>query len=111
MIKLFDKKPVSDHIHVGAFPEAKEKGEMCVFGSLVGFSDYKTEAGAAGSVNIGKTAAVFQMLKTDMPAAAIGTDVYVASDGSFAPAAVSGSRLFGTVVAVGGDTFDIAVTG
>jgi len=110
MVKLFEKKPVSDHIQIAAFPAKKDKGEVCVFGSLVGFSDYNTDNGADGSVDVGKQIAVFQAAKTDLPAAAIGTDVYITSAGALTATAAS-NTLLGTVVAVGGDTFDIAVTG
>ena len=109
-MRLFGKKPVSDHIMVAAFPAAKEKGEICVFGSLVGFSDYNTAAGASGSVDVGKSIAVFQAAKSTLATAAIGTDVYVTSAGAFS-ATATGNKLLGTVVAVGGDTFDIAITG
>jgi predicted RecA/RadA family phage recombinase len=110
MAKLFEKRPVSDHIQVAAFPAAKEKGEICVFGNLVGLSDYDTASGAAGSVDVGKQIAVFQAAKADLPTAAIGTDVYITSAGALT-ATASDNTLLGTVVAVGGDTFDIAVTG
>ena len=109
-MKLIEKKPVSDHIQVEAFPAAKEKGDLCVFGSLVGFADYNTAAGAVGTVDIGKMAAVFQAAKPELPAAAVGTDVYVTPAGAFATTA-SGNKLLGTVVAVTTTTFDIAVTG
>jgi len=110
MVKLFEKKPVSDHIQIAAFPSKKDKGEICVFGSLVGFSDYDTANGAAGSVDVGKQIAVFQAAKNDLPAAAIGADVYITSAGALT-ATATGNTLLGTVVAVGGDTFDVAITG
>jgi len=110
MVTLFEKRPVSDHIQIAAFPAKKDKGELCVFGSLVGFSDYNTESGAPGSVDVGKQIAVFQVAKTDLPTAAIGADVYIASAGTLT-ATASGNKLLGTVVAVGGDTFDVAITG
>jgi hypothetical protein len=109
MAILFEKKPVSDHIQIGAFPSAKEKGEICVFGSLVGFSDYKTGAGEAGSVDIGKMAAVFQAAVADLDGVAtVGADGYAASAGT-PSATATGNKLLGTVVAAGSDTFDIAV--
>jgi hypothetical protein len=111
MKKLFEKKPVSDHIQVAAFPSAKEKGEICLFGSLVGFSDYKTESGKPGSVDIGKYAAVFQADKADVSGdVAVGTDVYVTSAGGLSKTATD-NKLLGTIVAVGSDTIDIAVIG
>ena len=110
MAKLFEKKPVSDHIQVAAFPAAKDKGDVCTFGSLVGFSDYKTASGVTGSVDVGKNIAVFQAAKSDLPAAAIGTDVYITSAGALTVTATD-NKLLGTVVAVGADTFDIAITG
>ena len=107
---LIEKRPLSDHIQVAAFPAAKEKGEICTFGSLIGFSDYKTEVGAPGSVSIGKMASVFQAALTAIPTAAIGTDVYITTAGALT-ATATGNKLLGTIVAVGPDTFDIAVVG
>jgi predicted RecA/RadA family phage recombinase len=105
---LYEKKPVSDHIEVQAFPTAKEKGDVVVFGNLLGFSDYKTASGAPGSVDIGKSAAIFQAATADLTgAAAVATDVYL--DGAGALTTTVGSNtFFGTIVAVEGDTFDIA---
>jgi hypothetical protein len=111
MKQLFAKKPVSDHILIDAFPTAKEKGEICILGSLIGISDYKTEAGTPGSVDIGKFAAVFQAKTTDITGtAAIGTDVYITSAGDISTTAAS-NKLFGTIVVVGSSTVDIAVIG
>jgi predicted RecA/RadA family phage recombinase len=111
MKKLFAKKEVSDHIRIEAFPTAKEKGEIVLLGSLVGFADIKTEAGQSGSIDIGKMAAVYQAAKADVTgAAAIGADVYVTSAGDLTITAGS-NKLLGTIVAVGGDTVDIAVIG
>jgi len=111
MINLFEKRPVSDHILISTFPAAKEKGEVCVFGSLIGFSDYKTAQGEQGSVNIGKYASVFQAAKSDLPASpAVGMDIYITSAGA-ASATATGNTLLGTIVAVGSDTADIAVIG
>jgi len=109
-MRLICKKPVSDHIQVAAFPAAKQKGEICVFGSLTGFSDYNTEQGASGSVDVGKNIAVFQVPLSALATAAVGADVYVTSTGTLS-AAATGNKLLGTTVAVGSDTFDIAVTG
>jgi len=109
MVKLFAKKTTSDTILIGAFPAAKEAGEPCVFGSLVGFSTLKTEAGQQGSVNVGKQIAVFQSSNYFGSAPAIGTDVYIASDGTLTTDA-DGNILLGTIVVVGGDTVDIAIT-
>ena len=111
MAKLFEKKPVSDHIQIAAFPAAKEAGEICAFGSLIGLSDYNTASGAAGSVDVGKPIAVFQAATADLTGtAAIGTDVYVTSSGAL-DTTTSGNKLLGTIVAVEADTFDIAITG
>jgi len=108
---LFEKKPVSDHIQIAAFPTAKEKGEICLLGSLVGFSDYKTEANKPGSVDIGKQAAVFQAATSDLTGtAAIGADVYITPAGDLSTTA-AGNKLLGTIVAVGSDAIDIAVIG
>ena len=111
MKKLFAKKEVSDHIRIEAFPAAKEKGEIVVLGSLIGFADIKTEAGKPGSVDIGKMAAVYQAAKTDLTGTvAIGADVYVTSAGNLS-ATAAGNKLLGTIVAVNSDTVDIAVIG
>jgi predicted RecA/RadA family phage recombinase len=110
-VRLFEKKPVSDHILVTAFPAAKAKGEICVFGSLKGFSDYDTKSDESGSVNIGKMVSVFQAAKSDLTGtAAIAADVYITTDNTLTTTAGS-NKLLGTVVAVGSDTFDLAVTG
>ena len=109
MVKLFAKKATSDHILIQKFPSAKEAGELCVFGSLVGFADIKTEAGVSGTVNIGKQAAVFQSVNY-FGTPAIGTDVYIASDETLTATATD-NKLFGTIVAINGDTVDIAITG
>jgi predicted RecA/RadA family phage recombinase len=111
MVMLFEKRPLSDHIRVAAFPVAKKKGEIVVLGNLLGFSDYDTEAGAPGSINIGKMASVFQADKADLPSVAIGNDVYVTTDEELASSTAAGSKYLGTVVAVGSDSFDIAVVG
>lgn len=112
MKTLFEKKSVSDHIQIEAFPTAKEKGEICILGSLIGFSDYKTEAGKMGSVDIGKQAAVFQAAKADLTGtASIGADVYITPAGDLSTTA-TGNKLLGTIVAVGSSTaIDIAVIG
>ena len=108
---LIEKRPISDHILVASFPTAKEKGDVCVFGSLKGFSDYKTVKDAPGSVDVGKAIAVFQAAKADVTGTiAIGTDVYLTSAGVLT-ATGTGNSLFGTVVAIGADTLDIAITG
>ena len=109
MATIFAKKSTSDHILVQAFPTAKAKGETCTFGSLVGFSDYTTAQGAEGTVNVGKQIAVFQIAR-DGVTAAIGTDVYIASDGTLTTT-VGSNKLLGTVVVVGPDTYDVAITG
>ena len=109
MKQLFEKKPLSDHIQVAAFPAAREKGDICVFGNLVGFSDYKTASGKPGSVCIGKQAAVFQAATADLDGvAAIGTNVYITSTNDLSTTATS-NKLLGTIVAVGSDTIDIVV--
>jgi hypothetical protein len=106
---LFEEHPVSDHIMIQAFPAAKAKGEICVFGSLKGFSDYATEAGAEGSVDIGKLSAVFQAATADLTGdAAVAADVYMTSAGVLTTTATD-NVLFGTIVSVGTDTFKIAV--
>jgi len=109
MVTLFAKKTASDTIQVSSFPSAKAAGELCQFGSLVGFSTLKTEAGAMGSVNVGKQIAVFQAANY-FGTPAIGTDVYIASDGTLTVTA-TGNILLGTIVAIGSGTVDIAITG
>jgi predicted RecA/RadA family phage recombinase len=107
---MFAKKPTSDHIQVNAFPIARKAGELCVFGSLTGISDYNTDAGAQGTVNVGKQIAVFQLARTVVTNPAIGMDIFVTTTGAFATTA-TGNKLFGTVVAIGHDTIDVAITG
>jgi predicted RecA/RadA family phage recombinase len=103
---LYEKKPVSDHIEIAAFPAAKSKGDVVQFGSIIGFSDYDTAAGTRGSVDTGKPAAVFQAAIADLTGtAAVGSDVYITSAGALTMTATS-NVLIGTVVAVGSDTFD-----
>lgn len=103
---LFEKKPVSDHIEIAAFPAAKSKGDVVKFGSIIGFSDYDTASGAPGSVDTGKPAAVFQAAAADLTGtAAVGSDVYITSAGVLTMTATS-NFLIGTIVRVGTDTFD-----
>ena len=109
-MKIIEKKSASTNVQIEAFPAAKEKGEPVVLGSLVGFSDYKTGAGEAGSVTVGRPIAVFQIPKTDIETAIIGTDVYLTSALALS-ATETDNTLLGVVVAVGHDTFDVAVTG
>jgi predicted RecA/RadA family phage recombinase len=91
---------------IATFPAAKSKGELVVFGSIIGFSDYDTASGDPGSVDTGKPAAVFQAAKSDLTGdAAVGSDVYVTSTGALTMTATS-NTLIGTIVAVGSDTFD-----
>jgi predicted RecA/RadA family phage recombinase len=105
MAKLFEKKSVSDHIEL-VFPAAAQKGDIVKFGSIMGLADYNTGAGALGSVDMGKCAAVFQALKADLTGAAtVGADVYLTGAGALT-ATASGNTLLGTVVAVGSETFD-----
>jgi predicted RecA/RadA family phage recombinase len=107
MAKLFEKKPVSDHIEIAAFPAAKSKGEIVKFGSLIGFSDYDTALGAPGSVDTGKPAAVFQAAIADLTGtAAVGSDVYITAGEALTMTAAS-NFLIGTIVQVGSDTFDL----
>jgi predicted RecA/RadA family phage recombinase len=103
---LFEKKPVSDHIEIAAFPSAASKGGIVKFGSIIGFSDYDTASGASGSVDTGKPAAVFQAAIADLTGtAAVGSDVYITSAGVLTMTATS-NTLIGTIVQVGADTFD-----
>lgn len=118
MAKLFEKRPVSDHIRVSAFPAAAEKGGIVMFGALIGFSDYDTAAGEPGSVDTGKGIAVFQAAAADVTdagdLAAVGANIYLTAAGALTTAAAVSSvsnTLFGTIVDIGPDTFDIAVTG
>ena len=109
---IFEKKPVSNHIQIAVFPAKKAKGEVCVFGRLVGFSDYNTDQGAPGSVNIGKQASVFQIAKASLTGTInVGTDVFVVPATGVLATTETGNRLLGTVVGIGSDTYDIAVIG
>jgi predicted RecA/RadA family phage recombinase len=103
---LYEKKPISDHIEIAAFPAAKSKGDVVKFGSIIGFSDYDTALGDRGSVDTGKPAAVFQAAIADLTGtAAVGSDVYITAAGVLTMTATS-NFLIGTIVAVGNDTFD-----
>jgi predicted RecA/RadA family phage recombinase len=113
MAKLFEKKAVSDHIYIDAFPATVEKGDLIRLGSLVGFADYNTPSGKAGTIDIGKYAAIFTALKTDLTgSAAIGVNVYLTAANALTTAAgapETPNLLFGTIVAIGDATFDFAV--
>jgi predicted RecA/RadA family phage recombinase len=110
MAKLLEKHPVSDHIRVSAFPAAAEKGDIVMFGALIGFSDYNTASGEAGSVDVCKEIAVVQAAIADLTGtAAVGSNVYLTSAGVLTMTATS-NTLFGTIVNIDTDTFDIAVT-
>ena len=119
MAKLFEKYPVSDHIKVSAFPAAAGKGDIVMFGALIGFSDYNTAQNEPGSVDVGKEIAVVQAAIADVTdsgsLAAVGANVYLTSAKALTTAATVSSTvantLFGTIVNIGSDTFDIAVTG
>jgi predicted RecA/RadA family phage recombinase len=103
---MFEKKPVSDHIEIAAFPAAKSKGDVVKFGSIIGFSDYDTASGKPGSVDIGKPAAVFQAAIADLTGtAAVGSDVYITAAGVLTMTATS-NFLIGTIVQIGGGSFD-----
>jgi hypothetical protein len=105
MAKLIEKKTVSDHVMVSAFPAAAEKDDLVAIGSLIGIADITVEAGKPGSVDVGKEVAVFQAKAGDFSGtAAVGTDVYV-NAGALAP---SGGTLFGTITAVVNGVIDIA---
>jgi predicted RecA/RadA family phage recombinase len=103
---LYEKKPVSDHIEIAAFPSAATKGQPVKFGSVIGFSDYDTASGDPGSVDTGKPAAVFQAATADLTGtAAVGADVYITSALALTLTDTN-NTLIGTIVAVGADTFD-----
>jgi predicted RecA/RadA family phage recombinase len=103
---LYEKKPISDHIEIDAFPSAASKGQPVKFGSIIGFSDYDTASGSPGSVDTGKPAAIFQAAIADLTGtAAVGADVYITSALALTMTAAS-NTLIGTIVAVGSDTFD-----
>jgi hypothetical protein len=116
MAKLFEKYPVSDHIKVSAFPAAAQKGDIVMFGALIGFSDYNTAKDEAGSVDVCKEIAVVQAAISDVTDAStlakVGANVYLTSAAALttAPGTSPANTLFGTIVSVGVDTFDIAVT-
>jgi predicted RecA/RadA family phage recombinase len=116
MAKLFEKHPVSDHIRLSAFPAAAQKGEIVMFGALRGISDYNTAAGEPGSVDTGKEMAVFQAATADLTdsgtLAAVGANVYLTAAKVLTTAVGTSpvNTLFGTIVNMGTDTFDIAIT-
>jgi hypothetical protein len=110
MAKLVEKYPVSDHIRVSKFPAAKEKGEIVMFGSLIGFSDYNTAKDEAGSIDVGREIAVFEADSEDLAGdAAVGSDVYLTAGGGLTMTATA-NKLFGTIVDAGAGCFDFAVT-
>jgi predicted RecA/RadA family phage recombinase len=104
---FFEKKPVSDHILIPSFPAAKNKGDLVVYGSLKGFSDYNTPSGEQGSIDIGMLRAVFQIAIGDItgdPAA--GSILYVTSAGELTMTATSNTA-FATILSVGAESVDI----
>jgi predicted RecA/RadA family phage recombinase len=106
MAKIYEKKPVSDHIEVSAFPDSAQKGDLVVIGGIIGLSDYNTAQGARGSVDIGKYAAIFQAATADLTGSAtVAALVYVTSAAVLTTTAAS-NTLIGTIVEVGTDTFD-----
>jgi hypothetical protein len=103
---LYEKKSVSDHIMIAEFPATKQKGDVCKFGSIIGFSDYNTTIGEPGSVDIGKSAAIFQAANADLAGTpTVIADVYVTAGGDLTLTATD-NYLFGTIVWVGTDSFD-----
>lgn len=108
---LYEKKSVSDHIQVQQISAGTDylKGDLVKVGSLIGFSDYDTPRGTQGSIDVGVPRSVFQAKTSDLTGtAAVGNDIYVTSALALTTTA-SDNDLFGTIVAVGSDTFDFAV--
>jgi predicted RecA/RadA family phage recombinase len=97
-------KSLSDHIRISAFPAAKVKGELTALGPLIGIADTDVLQGESGSIDCGKSVAVFRAKTADFSgSAAVGTQVFANAD----VLSTSGT-LFGVIVAVNGDTIDIA---
>ena len=104
MAKLFEARPVSDHIEIDAFSAAALKGDAIAIGALIGLSDYDTEAGKPGSLDIGKYAAVFQAAQSDLTGtAAIGESVYL--NGGNLTTSAGGARV-GVIVRLTGNATD-----
>jgi hypothetical protein len=108
-MKLFEKKPVSDHIRIEAFPAAAEKGDLITIGLLTGFSDYDTAAGSPGSIDITEMKAVIQAAVADVTGAsastAVGTVIYITSAGALTLTATSNTA-FATIVRVDSTSLD-----
>jgi predicted RecA/RadA family phage recombinase len=97
-MKVFEVKPVSDHIEIASFPAAAEKGDLIVIGHMRGFADYNTAAGERGSIDIGTMAAVFKVKTTDVAGdAALNGVVYITGAGALTMTA-STNAVFGTIV-------------
>jgi predicted RecA/RadA family phage recombinase len=106
-MKVFEVKPVSDHIEITSFPAAVEKGDLIVIGHMQGFADYNTASGARGSIDIGKMAAVFKVNTTDVTgAAANNAIVYITGDGALTMTD-TGNTVFGTIVDMPSGTLHI----
>jgi hypothetical protein len=108
-VTLFEKKPVSDHIAIQAFPAGAQKGDMITIGLLAGFSDYNTATGEMGSVDIGEMKAVIQVVIADVTGASAsttaGTVIYITSAGVLTLTATSNTA-FATVVRVDSTSLD-----
>jgi hypothetical protein len=115
MAKVFEKKPVSDHIELQQLSATVDyaKGDFVLVGTsgLCGIADYDTPMGTPGSLDIGKSVAVFQIALSDVATGvpAIGAAVYhhlgTYTIGTF----INGDALVGYIIAIGADTLDIAV--
>jgi hypothetical protein len=108
-VKLFEKKPVSDHIRIEAFPAAAEKGDFITIGLLTGFSDYDTAAGSPGSIDIAEMKAVINAAIADVTGASssttVGTIIYVTSAGVLTLTSTSNTA-FATIVKVDSTSLD-----
>jgi predicted RecA/RadA family phage recombinase len=106
-MKVFEVKPVSDHIEIASFPAAAEKGDLIIIGHMHGFADYNTASGERGSIDIGKMAAVFKVQTTDVTGdAALNAIVYITGAGALTMTA-STDAVFGTIVDMPNGTLHI----
>jgi hypothetical protein len=106
---FYEKKSVSDHIMIPAFPAAKNKAELVVYGALKGFADWNTGAGEAGAIDIGTPKAVFQIAASDITGTpAAGSILYITSAGALTMTATSNTA-FATIIFVDADAASVDI--
>jgi hypothetical protein len=106
---FYEKKPVSDHILIPAFPAEASKGGLVVYGALRGFADCNTGAGEEGSIDIGTPKAVFQIAAADITGSpAAGSILYITSAGALTMTATSNTA-FATIIRAGAESVDIVL--